>query len=147
MPTSSSRQWPLRGRRRARWISPPAPPCCTLSGWPTPMARSPPSCGAAGTIRARTTTAIASTTELPPAREPPATMNQSRPKYLNLFEIRLPVPALVSILHRISGLVLFLFLPYLLWLLQASLASPESFERYRAVLANPLAKLTLIALL
>jgi succinate dehydrogenase / fumarate reductase cytochrome b subunit len=74
-------------------------------------------------------------------------MNQSRPKYLNLFEIRLPVPALVSILHRISGLALFLFLPYLLWLLQASLASPESFERYRATLANPVAKLTLIALL
>ena len=74
-------------------------------------------------------------------------MNQSRPKYLNLFEIRLPVPALVSILHRISGLALFLFLPYLLWLLQASLASPESFERYRAVLADPVAKLTLIALL
>jgi len=74
-------------------------------------------------------------------------MNQSQPKYLNLFEIRLPVPALVSILHRVSGLALFLFLPYLLWLLQASLASPESFERYRAVLAHPIAKLTLIALL
>ena len=74
-------------------------------------------------------------------------MNQSRPKYLNLFEIRLPGPALVSILHRISGLALFLFLPYLLSLLQASLTSPESFERYRAVLANPVAKLTLIALL
>ncbi|HXX10498.1 MAG TPA: succinate dehydrogenase, cytochrome b556 subunit [Burkholderiales bacterium] len=74
-------------------------------------------------------------------------MNQSQPKYLNLFEIRLPVPALVSILHRVSGLALFLFLPYLLWLLQASLSSAESFERYRAVLAHPIAKLTLIALL
>ena len=74
-------------------------------------------------------------------------MNQSQPKYLNLFEIRLPVPALVSILHRLSGLALFLFLPYLLWLLQASLSSPESFERYRAILAHPIAKLTLIALL
>jgi len=74
-------------------------------------------------------------------------MNQSQPKYLNLFEIRLPVPALVSILHRLSGLALFLFLPYLLWLLQASLSSPASFERYRAVLANPFAKLILIGLL
>ena len=74
-------------------------------------------------------------------------MNRSQPKYLNLFEIRLPVPALVSILHRVSGLALFLFLPYLLWLLQASLSSAESFERYRAVLAHPIAKLTLIALL
>ena len=74
-------------------------------------------------------------------------MNQSQPKYLNLFEIRLPVPALVSILHRLSGLALFLFLPYLLWLLQASLSSPASFERYRTVLANPFAKLILIGLL
>lgn len=74
-------------------------------------------------------------------------MNHSHPKYLNLFEIRLPVPALVSILHRLSGLALFLFLPYLLWLLQASLSSPASFERYRAVLANPFAKLILIGLL
>ena len=74
-------------------------------------------------------------------------MNQSHPKYLNLFEIRLPAPALVSILHRISGLALFLFLPYLLWLFQMSLSSPESFARYRAILANPVAKLTLIALL
>jgi len=74
-------------------------------------------------------------------------MNQSQPKYLNLFEIRLPVPALVSILHRISGLALFLFLPFLLWLLQTSLSSPDSFAHYRAVLANPVAKLTLIALL
>jgi len=74
-------------------------------------------------------------------------MNQSQPKYLNLFEIRLPVPALVSILHRVSGLALFLFLPYLLWLLQASLSSLESFERYRAVLTHRIAKLTLIALL
>jgi succinate dehydrogenase / fumarate reductase, cytochrome b subunit len=74
-------------------------------------------------------------------------MNQSHPKYLNLFEIRLPVPALVSILHRISGLALFLFLPYLLWLFQTSLSSPESFARYRAILAHPVAKLTLIALL
>lgn len=74
-------------------------------------------------------------------------MNHSHPKYLNLFEIRLPVPALVSILHRLSGLALFLFLPYLLWLLQASLSSPASFERYRAVLASPFTKLILIGLL
>ena len=36
--------------------------------------------------------------------------------------------AIASILHRISGIVLFLLIPVMLWLLQNSLASPESFE-------------------
>ena len=35
------------------------------------------------------------------------------PKNLNLFTIRLPVPAMVSILHRVSGVVLFVFMPLL----------------------------------
>jgi succinate dehydrogenase / fumarate reductase cytochrome b subunit len=74
-------------------------------------------------------------------------MSESRPKYLDLFKIRLPVPGLVSILHRISGLGLFLFLPFLLWLFQSSLASPDSYVRYRAAFANPLVKLILIGLL
>jgi len=73
-------------------------------------------------------------------------MNKARPKYLDLLQIRLPVPGLVSILHRISGLALFLFLPFLLWLLQSSLFSPESYERYRAALSHPLIKLVLIGL-
>jgi succinate dehydrogenase / fumarate reductase cytochrome b subunit len=76
-----------------------------------------------------------------------ATMSKSRPKYLDLIEIKLPVPGLVSILHRISGLGLFLFLPFLLWLFQSSLTSPDSYVRYRAVFANPLVKLILIGLL
>jgi succinate dehydrogenase cytochrome b subunit len=76
-----------------------------------------------------------------------ATMSKSRPKYLDLFEIKLPVPGLVSILHRISGLGLFLFLPFLLWLFQSSLTSPDSYVRYRAVFANPLVKLILVGLL
>ena len=54
-------------------------------------------------------------------------MPKARPKYLNLFQIRQPVPAIVSIMHRISGAVLFLFLWILLWGLDRSLASPESF--------------------
>jgi len=48
-------------------------------------------------------------------------MNHSRPKNLNLFTIRFPLPAIVSILHRISGFVLFLLIPVLLWVLQLSL--------------------------
>ena len=74
-------------------------------------------------------------------------MTNSRPKYLDPLRIRLPIPGLISILHRISGLGLFLFLPLLLWLFQSSLTSPDSYVRYRAAFANPLVKLILIGLL
>jgi succinate dehydrogenase / fumarate reductase cytochrome b subunit len=48
-------------------------------------------------------------------------MNHSRPKNLNLFTIRFPLPAIISILHRISGFILFLLIPILLSILQLSL--------------------------
>ena len=54
-------------------------------------------------------------------------MSQARPKFLNLFQIRQPVPAIVSILHRISGAILFLFLWVFLFGMQKSLVSPESY--------------------
>ncbi|MBV8802224.1 MAG: succinate dehydrogenase, cytochrome b556 subunit, partial [Gammaproteobacteria bacterium] len=44
-------------------------------------------------------------------------MNIQRPKNLNLFTIRFPVPAIASILHRISGFILFLLIPFMLWAL------------------------------
>jgi succinate dehydrogenase / fumarate reductase cytochrome b subunit len=50
---------------------------------------------------------------------------------LNLLKIRQPLPALVSILHRLSGLVLFLLLPLALYLLQQSLASEADFNVVR----------------
>ncbi|MGH8729794.1 MAG: succinate dehydrogenase, cytochrome b556 subunit [Burkholderiales bacterium] len=69
-----------------------------------------------------------------------------RPKNLNLLAIRQPVPAIVSILHRISGALLFLSIPFLLCLWQASLASKETFAAMSEVLENPLVKLILILL-
>ena len=73
-------------------------------------------------------------------------MHKKRPKYLNLLKIRLPLPGWVSILHRISGAALFLFIPFLLWLLQQSLGSAESYEGFKNALANPLVKLVLFGL-
>ena len=70
-----------------------------------------------------------------------------RPKYLDLARIRQPVPAVVSILHRISGAALFLFAGVLLYLFQESLASPESYVRFRAVADHWLAKLFLTGML
>jgi len=48
-------------------------------------------------------------------------VNQPRPKNLNLFTIHFPLPAIVSILHRMSGAFLFLCIPFVLWLLAFSL--------------------------
>ena len=53
-----------------------------------------------------------------------------RPVYLNLVKIRLPIPGIVSILHRISGALLFVLLPFLVWLLDVSLTSEISYERF-----------------
>lgn len=65
-----------------------------------------------------------------------------RPVYLDLFAIRQPLAAIVSILHRISGALLFLVgIPVLLWGVQASLESPETFAHYKAIAAQPLSKL------
>ncbi len=72
-------------------------------------------------------------------------MRKSRPKNLDLRTIRLPLPGVVSILHRISGALLFLFgIPLLLLVLQQALRSRESYEALCAVLAHPLSKLVLL---
>ena len=65
-----------------------------------------------------------------------ASAKKIRPKYLSLpailFEIRLPVPGWVSILHRIAGAwLVFPFFAWLLYLLDASLASEQGFEKIR----------------
>ncbi|MGH8689690.1 MAG: succinate dehydrogenase, cytochrome b556 subunit [Burkholderiales bacterium] len=78
-----------------------------------------------------------------------ASAKKLRPKYLSLpallFEIRLPLPGWVSILHRISGaLLVFPFAAWLLFLLDASLASELGFEKTRAYLQLPLVKLGML---
>ena len=70
----------------------------------------------------------------------------NRPKYLNLFQIKLPMPAIISIMHRISGAVLFLALPVLLYLFQESLVSFGAFTDMRTFLSNALVKLVVLGL-
>lgn len=81
-----------------------------------------------------------------------ASTRKPRPKYLSLtallFEIRLPLPGWVSILHRVSGALL--FFPgtlWLLYLLDRSLASPAGFDAARRYLSMWPAKLAAIGLL
>jgi succinate dehydrogenase / fumarate reductase, cytochrome b subunit len=80
-----------------------------------------------------------------------ATIRKPRPKYLSLtallFEIRLPLPGWVSILHRVSGLLLFLAVVWLLFMLDRSLASEAGFDSMRRYLGLPLVKLSLLALI
>jgi succinate dehydrogenase / fumarate reductase cytochrome b subunit len=73
-------------------------------------------------------------------------VQKKRPVNLNLFTIQFPLPAITSILHRISGFALFLFIPFLLWMLHASLASPEQFTNLHELLTSIPAKLGLILL-
>ncbi|MCE9550003.1 MAG: succinate dehydrogenase, cytochrome b556 subunit [Betaproteobacteria bacterium] len=74
-------------------------------------------------------------------------MNKNRPVHLDLRLIKLPLPGFVSILHRVSGLLLFLALPLFLRMLQNSLFSIETYTQLAAVLRHPLSKLFLISLL
>lgn len=71
-------------------------------------------------------------------------MAKPRPKYLNLFKIRLPLPGVVSIMHRVSGAASFLLIPLMLYLLQLGLESPQAFAALKGVVADPLPKLVLI---
>ena len=74
-------------------------------------------------------------------------MARKRPKYLNLFRIKLPLPGIVSFLHRVSGALLFIAIPLLLAVLQLTLSSPADFDKVRQGLESTLVKLVLIILL
>jgi succinate dehydrogenase / fumarate reductase cytochrome b subunit len=53
--------------------------------------------------------------------------NKSRPKFFNLAQVQMPVGALTSIAHRISGVLLALSIPFGIYLLKLSLQSPEGY--------------------
>jgi succinate dehydrogenase / fumarate reductase cytochrome b subunit len=63
---------------------------------------------------------------------------KKRPEFRNinaftdLTTYRLPTPGWVSILHRISGLLMFVLLPFIIWMFDASLSSEFSFAKFKA---------------
>jgi succinate dehydrogenase / fumarate reductase cytochrome b subunit len=65
-------------------------------------------------------------------------MIDNRPVYLNLIKIRLPLAGIVSFAHRISGVLLFLFLPLSVYLLDLSVQSADAFDAVRELLKQPL---------
>jgi succinate dehydrogenase / fumarate reductase cytochrome b subunit len=76
---------------------------------------------------------------------PDLTAKKKRPLWYNLSPLNLPVPGLVSILHRVSGVALFLGLIAFLYLLDLSLASESGYAQAAGLLRAPIAKLLVIA--
>lgn len=70
-------------------------------------------------------------------------MNKKRPVNLDLGSLKFPPMAIASILHRISGIVLFILLPVMIFLLGQSVQSEESFNQIQAMLAEPCYKFVL----
>ena len=69
-----------------------------------------------------------------------------RPKYLNLIRIRLPIPGIVSFAHRVSGVLMFLAVPFLIYLLHVSASGESGFIHTQQLLHSPLIKLLLLML-
>ena len=59
------------------------------------------------------------------------------PVYLNLFKIRLPIAGVVSLAQRASGILMFLAMPFIVYLLDLSVQSNEGFEQALAILQHP----------
>ena len=70
-------------------------------------------------------------------------MKDNRPVNLDIGSMRLPVTAWASISHRATGVALFVSMALLLWALDSSLSSPESFASVVDILSGGFAKLVL----
>jgi succinate dehydrogenase / fumarate reductase cytochrome b subunit len=68
---------------------------------------------------------------------------KQRPEYRNIhitqiLAYRMPLAGLVSILHRISGALLILLLPFVIWLFDNSLTSEITFDRFASAFTSGL---------
>lgn len=68
-------------------------------------------------------------------------MNKKRPVNLDIGTISLPITAYASILHRVSGVFIVAGVAVLLWLLDSSLASEESFAAVKGIATSFICKL------
>jgi succinate dehydrogenase / fumarate reductase cytochrome b subunit len=74
---------------------------------------------------------------------------KSRPKFLDLFTLapKMSVTAKISILHRISGVLLFISIPFILYVLHQSLVSSSFYDSLYGVVSNPIIKLVYLVLI
>lgn len=70
-----------------------------------------------------------------------------RPKYLNLIQIRLPIPGIVSIAHRISGVLMFLAIPFLAYVLFLATQNEAGFAEVKSIFSHVIIKLILFVLI
>lgn len=68
-------------------------------------------------------------------------MNNKRPVNLDLRKFHFPLPAITSILHRISGVVIFIGIAFLLYGLDLSLSGPDGFAAVQSIMSGFFAKL------
>jgi len=73
-------------------------------------------------------------------------VKDNRPVNLDMTTIRLPLPAVVSILTRASGVFIFAGMAVMIWLLDMSLASEAEFMRAQELVSSPLVKLVVWAI-
>ena len=81
-----------------------------------------------------------------------ADTSRPRPVYRNIHvsqivAYRLPPAGIVSILHRISGVLMFLLMPFVIWMFDKSVTSEISFEQFTLAFSNPLVKLVALGLI
>lgn len=74
-------------------------------------------------------------------------INNTRPIYLNLVKIRLPLTGMISLAHRASGVLLFFSIPFLVYLLDLSVTSESGFQHVQQLLNQPFFILLQIVLL
>ena len=73
-------------------------------------------------------------------------MTDKRPVYLNLIKIRLPTTGIVSFAHRVSGFLLFLAIPFSIYVLDLSVTSSQGYEQSLQLLQQPFISLILLLL-
>ena len=74
-------------------------------------------------------------------------MNSKRPVNLDLGKFHFPLPAITSILHRISGIIIFVGVAFLMYGLDLSLSGEDGFNRVNELLDSFLAKLIIWGIL
>ena len=71
----------------------------------------------------------------------------NRPMNLNLFKFHFPVMAIVSVIHRITGVIIFLLIPLLLYTLHVSILSQASFSNLQKDLSYSFSKVIILGIL
>lgn len=74
-------------------------------------------------------------------------MKDNRPKNLDFSTLRLPLPAITSILHRVSGVFIFAGIAVLMWLFSESLSSEQGFNNVAMWMDNLIVKLLIWAVI